>query len=408
MVARLRRRARSRGSRGPGPRARRSCSSRARQSYELDGNPCRSSNSGSVPGALEDVDPMAAIVVHLALRLPLPCASGQFHLVPATRPAPAAMLLMPCFSFPQRPRRPGRLLGRLQVPRVTRSRQRERCPGACQPSGDDPSTVSGRSARRRRGLAGALPLALVGLVGAVGSPTAGAEPLAAKLADAFRIDVSAVDVTYDFWPTPRASREAATLRFEMRPGQTRPLFDFNPLRRSRESERSMITSLELDGERLDPYDNADLRRIRRRRGRAGFRDRASPQLRRRAHAGSPGRCPSPFRRAPSDWFFTNFDDTEGPKDETETLWPTISSPEDLIHHTIHLHVHSRRRYTVAGSGSGEDASRRRPAFRPGTSTRSGRSRANGVLRGGARGSVPHRSLQGERGGREDRLQSGAA
>ena len=46
--------------------------------------------------ALEDLDPMAAIVVHLALRLPLPCASGQFHLVPATRPAPAAMLLMPC------------------------------------------------------------------------------------------------------------------------------------------------------------------------------------------------------------------------------------------------------------------------------------------------------------------------
>ena len=56
--------------------------------------------------ALEDVDPMAAIQVGLALRLPLPCALGQVHLVPVTRAAPAAMLLMPC-TFPHGPRAAG-------------------------------------------------------------------------------------------------------------------------------------------------------------------------------------------------------------------------------------------------------------------------------------------------------------
>jgi hypothetical protein len=76
-----------------------------------------------------------------------------------------------------------------------------------------------------------------------------------KLADAFRIDVADADVTYDLWPGGSRVQGTATLRFAMRPGQTRPLFDFNPLRRSNEPERSMITSLELDGEKLDPYDS---------------------------------------------------------------------------------------------------------------------------------------------------------
>ncbi len=60
--------------------------------------------------------------------------------------------------------------------------------------------------------------------------------------------------------------------------------------------------------------------------------------------------PKPVPPHADDWFFANFDDTEGPKDETETLWPTISSPEDLIHHAIHLRVHSRSPYAVIGSG----------------------------------------------------------
>jgi hypothetical protein len=183
-----------------------------------------------------------------------------------------------------------------------------------------------------------------------GSPPA-QDSLGTKLADAFRIDVSDLGVTYDFRPGSPRVEGLATLHFEMRPGQTRPLFDFNPLRRSKEPERSMLTSLELDGEALDPYDDSDLRRVRTAPG-----AEAAFEIQRRVSSGDQHTLqvawsmPRPIPPHSRRWFFADFDDTEGPKDETETLWPTISSPDDLIHHTIHLRVHSKRSYTVIGSG----------------------------------------------------------
>lgn len=61
--------------------------------------------------------------------------------------------------------------------------------------------------------------------------------------------------------------------------------------------------------------------------------------------------PKPTPPQAPRWFFANLDDTEGPTDETETLWPTISSPEAQIRPRINLRVHSEGRYTVLGSGS---------------------------------------------------------
>lgn len=178
------------------------------------------------------------------------------------------------------------------------------------------------------------------------------EPLAAELAAAFRIDVSDIDVTYDFWPSDPRVEGSATLRFEMRPGQSRPLFHFNPLRHGHEPERTMLTSLELDGKKLDPYDNHDLRLIR-------PAPSAEPafEIQRHLSAGDEHTLqvnwsmPKPIPPPDAQWFYSNFDDTEGPNDEIETLWPTISSPEALIRHRIHLRVHSESPYTVLGSGS---------------------------------------------------------
>ena len=62
-------------------------------------------------------------------------------------------------------------------------------------------------------------------------------------------------------------------------------------------------------------------------------------------------APKPIPPPNPEWFYANFDDTEGPNDETETLWPTVSSPEDLIRHRIRLRVHSASPYTALGSGS---------------------------------------------------------
>ena len=81
-----------------------------------------------------------------------------------------------------------------------------------------------------RCLAASLGLALAVVGGCADNPSPAQDPLAAKLADAFRIDVCDIEVTYDFWPDASQVEGSATLHFVMRPGQTRPLFDFNPLR----------------------------------------------------------------------------------------------------------------------------------------------------------------------------------
>jgi hypothetical protein len=60
--------------------------------------------------------------------------------------------------------------------------------------------------------------------------------------------------------------------------------------------------------------------------------------------------PNRDRIAHPDWFYSDFDDTQGPRDEPETAWPTISSPEELARHRFRVRVHGRRRYSVLGSG----------------------------------------------------------
>ena len=176
------------------------------------------------------------------------------------------------------------------------------------------------------------------------------DPLDATLAQAFRLDVSELRVTYDFWPSRSRVGAEAELRFRMRPGQHRPLFHFNPLRGAPAArERAMLDSLELDGEQLDPSDRGDLRPVRTfpsaeiafeiQRDVGGAADhtlRARWSVRVRAHRGR---------------FFATFDDTEGPNTQTETQWPTISSPEEYVRHRIRLRVHADRPYTVLGSGA---------------------------------------------------------
>ena len=177
------------------------------------------------------------------------------------------------------------------------------------------------------------------------------DALDARLAETFRIDVSELDVTYDFWPRGSRIRGSAVLRFKMRPGQTRPLFHFNPIRHAAGPERAMLRSLELDGEPLDPLDEEDLRRVRPlRSGEPAFevqRELAPSDAHTLRVSWS---IPTRDLRAPAGWFYTDFDDTVGPKNETEAWWPTISSPEEFARHRIHLRVHGDRRYTVLGSG----------------------------------------------------------
>lgn len=177
------------------------------------------------------------------------------------------------------------------------------------------------------------------------APEAG---LTQRLAEAFRIDLRTVDVSYDYFPRRERVRGTATLTFTMRPGQDRALFHFNPRRdRGQRAEQRMIKKVVLDGRPVAP---SQLRRIRTSRA-------AEPafELRQRLAADTEHTLevswagPKPADRP--GWLFTNFDDTEGPDDEIESLWPTVSSPEEQARHRIEVRVHGARRYTALGSGT---------------------------------------------------------
>lgn len=193
---------------------------------------------------------------------------------------------------------------------------------------------------------------------AIGAPTVAAvagpqdrdDRLAVKLADAFRVDATRIDITYDWHPGDRV-RGRATMRFRMRPGETRPIFHFNPLRHSQLSERELLRKVRLDGRPIDPDDDRDLRVVRTAPG-------AEPafEIQRRIRDG--GRhvlrvswsMPKPAPPRARNQIYANFDDTEGPNPETESMWPQISSPDELARHRIHLRVHAARHYRVLGSG----------------------------------------------------------
>lgn len=175
--------------------------------------------------------------------------------------------------------------------------------------------------------------------------------LTAELAEVFREDISTIDLSYDFWPNRERIAGSAVVSFEMRPGQSRPVFHFNPLRESDQPEREMLRSLSLDGEQLDPADDADLRRIRpAATAEPAFEIQRDVDPSEDHTIDVTWSMPKPVPPYGDRDFFPNFDDTEGPDDETETLWPTVSSPDELARHRIELRVHSGDRYAVIGSG----------------------------------------------------------
>jgi hypothetical protein len=177
------------------------------------------------------------------------------------------------------------------------------------------------------------------------------DPLETTLAQAFRVDLSELEIAYDYRPADSRIQGSAVLRFEMRPGQSRPVFHFNPLRRAAPArERKMLRSLELDGEPLDPSDDDDLRLIRTRPSAEQVFEVQRDLVGGAEHT-LRASWSSPAPRAPPGRFYMTFDDTIGPDDETETLWPTVSSPEEFARHRVRLRVHSRRPYTVLGSGA---------------------------------------------------------
>jgi hypothetical protein len=176
------------------------------------------------------------------------------------------------------------------------------------------------------------------------------------LADAFRIDLSQIDVVYELGAGEDTFKGWARLQFTMRPEQNRPLFHFNPLLRQGQA-RDCLTTILLDGEALDSSDDADIRVAQRTESREqGFevqRDVGAGEHllevtwtypRDIRHIGHP--------REP-DWFFSHVEDIEGAGNEA--FWPTINSPEELARHTLEFRIRDPREYMLIGSGSVESS-----------------------------------------------------
>ncbi|MEE9391025.1 MAG: hypothetical protein V3W41_00800 [Planctomycetota bacterium] len=170
----------------------------------------------------------------------------------------------------------------------------------------------------------------------------------AALAAAFRIDIKSIDVSYELDPKlDRAWGEAKVL-FRMRPGQSRPLIHFDPLK-SNCSSGVTIEEIKLNGERLNGQDPKDLRRrvigSSAERALEFQRDLAPKVQHELTMRWQLWGC---FSKERPGWFISSVDDTIGLGNEV--IWPTINSPEELALHRIQVRVRGQEDYLILGSG----------------------------------------------------------
>ena len=181
-------------------------------------------------------------------------------------------------------------------------------------------------------------------------PDAGLDDL---LARTFRIDISRIDLAFDFTPGADTVLGEATLTFTMRPGQVRPLFHFTPF----EDVGDAITDLALDGVALDP--DVDLVTTSLPGSTQPVRELQQDVDPQAEHVLEIGFAMANWWEDDSPgWFFTDVSDIAG--DGNEYLFPTINAPDELARHTIEFRIHSERPYTVLGSGLVEQQSATNP------------------------------------------------
>ncbi len=179
------------------------------------------------------------------------------------------------------------------------------------------------------------------------TPTPGAErplPSAANetalLDAAFRIDITRVDVVFDLFPGEARGVARARVAFRMRPGQTLPIFHFEPARTAPD------TALRLDGEPLDLADANDARSFT-------FQGsgQTSLELQRELRQEATHALEASWSFALADSggrFFADVNDIAG--NGNEVYFPTLNTPHELARHVIVFRVHGVGRYVMVGSG----------------------------------------------------------
>jgi aminopeptidase N len=174
-------------------------------------------------------------------------------------------------------------------------------------------------------------------------------PEAELLDNAFRIDISHIDLALTYRPGEAVVDGTCRMRFTMRPGQSRPLVHFNPAARG-----LALQVLQLDERNWsNPADGIRIVEF------AGSTQQAL-EIQQDVAAGGEHLLVIGYRLLLRDSYpmlVTQVNDLQGVGNEE--LFPTINSPRELIRHRITLQVDGAAPYRCVGSGrlewTGNDA-----------------------------------------------------
>lgn len=159
---------------------------------------------------------------------------------------------------------------------------------------------------------------------------------------AFRIDVSLIQVRFDYYPDQHQVKGEAEVTFRMRPGQIRPLIHFDlPALHAGEP-----MDVELNGEKLQPGNAADMVVVS-----SPESTQKAIEFQRDLAANIDHHLKIQYvKNLPQGYpiFATRVTDLYGWGNEE--LFPTINTPHELARHVLTLRVHSSQSYRCIGSG----------------------------------------------------------
>lgn len=170
----------------------------------------------------------------------------------------------------------------------------------------------------------------------------------ADLDATYRIDLEHVAVEVDFDPQRPTLTGTARLQFTMRPGQTVPLFHFDPLLNGGDATDA-LTEIRLDGE---PVPTGDIAPIT-----FDGSDQIAMEVEWEPGPGAhtleirweaPSGLQGPDYPERPGWYWTQVEDIVG--FGNEALWPTINAPHAQALHSIAVRIAGDREYVGVGSG----------------------------------------------------------
>jgi hypothetical protein len=171
-------------------------------------------------------------------------------------------------------------------------------------------------------------------------PLPAASDETALLDAVFRIDIETIEATYDVFPAESRVQVQATVSFQMREGQSRPIVNFPP------AEHATDLGLRLDGQALDVNEPADARFLVFERS-----GQTLLELQRDLAPGIVHRLEASWSFALDDSgrrLFTDVNDIAGTGNEV--FFPTLNTPHELARHVLVFRVHGPSPYLMVGSG----------------------------------------------------------